>query len=332
MALLPRRVTDLVVRVIPVLVLLAQYRQFAHVSEELASVREELSIVQQHAAFAAPPDQDTVRAAPGRVTRRGLQNDPGWVDNEWRASASSHLPAALTAQRRLQGGRVHACTGQWLTDASANMMEMCCPPSPGGADPASHGRRQLQHQDCRLPQFCPSTLCAQTFIIFWRSCQSTITGTDNRAPQFAHLYDSCAQLIGFEREVEQKIGTEMKGGGSLGGRVTDYPGDAVEPLQMIHLRISEHATKQSLADDGWLYTEVCQRGGILQCAPICNATIHGYALLATFDEIHSNSSLHGSDTRFFCTLSNGMFSWVGAATNGALCVERTAAVHTWTLI
>ena len=41
--------------------------------------------------------------------------------------------------------------------------------------------------------------------------------------------------------------------------------------------------------------------------PVCNATTHGYELLATID---------GTDTKFSCNLANLLFSWVGAAALG----------------
>eukprot|EP01050_Picozoa_sp_SAG11_P009303 SAG11_NODE_864_length_6839_cov_4.807567_4_plen_343_part_00 len=43
------------------------------------------------------------------------------------------------------------------------------------------------------------------------------------------------------------------------------------------------------------------------CVPACNATHHGFELLATID---------GTDTKFSCNLANHLFSWVGAAALG----------------
>ena len=41
--------------------------------------------------------------------------------------------------------------------------------------------------------------------------------------------------------------------------------------------------------------------------PECNAEHHGYELLATID---------GTDTKFSCNLAHGLYSWMGAASEG----------------
>jgi hypothetical protein len=41
--------------------------------------------------------------------------------------------------------------------------------------------------------------------------------------------------------------------------------------------------------------------------PECNAEQHGYELLATID---------GTDTKFSCNLAHGLYSWMGAASEG----------------
>ena len=48
------------------------------------------------------------------------------------------------------------------------------------------------------------------------------------------------------------------------------------------------------------YNAECTTANIQTCVPTCNATTHGYELLATID---------GTDTKFSCTLANLLFSW-----------------------
>eukprot|EP01051_Picozoa_sp_SAG22_P012604 SAG22_NODE_1326_length_4733_cov_7.209754_6_plen_537_part_00 len=55
------------------------------------------------------------------------------------------------------------------------------------------------------------------------------------------------------------------------------------------------------------YHAQCTTANILSCVPECNATHHGFELLATID---------GTDTKFSCNLANQLFSWVGAAALG----------------
>ena len=55
------------------------------------------------------------------------------------------------------------------------------------------------------------------------------------------------------------------------------------------------------------YHAQCTTANILTCVPACNATTHGYELLATID---------GTDTKFSCNVANLLFSWIGAAALG----------------
>ena len=64
------------------------------------------------------------------------------------------------------------------------------------------------------------------------------------------------------------------------------------------------------------YHAQCTTANILTCVPACNATTHGYELLATID---------GTDTKFSCALANLLFSWVGAAALGGYLGRNVAA-------
>jgi hypothetical protein len=54
----------------------------------------------------------------------------------------------------------------------------------------------------------------------------------------------------------------------------------------------------------------------MTCVPACNATHHGYELLATID---------GADTQFSCSLANLLYYWIGAAALGGFLGENVAA-------
>eukprot|EP01050_Picozoa_sp_SAG11_P016231 SAG11_NODE_2190_length_3706_cov_28.760189_2_plen_664_part_00 len=64
------------------------------------------------------------------------------------------------------------------------------------------------------------------------------------------------------------------------------------------------------------YHAQCTTANILSCVPECNATHHGFELLATID---------GTDTKFSCNLANMLFSWVGAAALGGFLGQNVAA-------
>ena len=55
------------------------------------------------------------------------------------------------------------------------------------------------------------------------------------------------------------------------------------------------------------YHAVCTSANVASCVPPCNMAHHGYELLATID---------GTDTKFSCNLAHGLFSWMGAASEG----------------
>jgi hypothetical protein len=55
------------------------------------------------------------------------------------------------------------------------------------------------------------------------------------------------------------------------------------------------------------YHTQCTTQNIMTCVPTCDATHHGYELIATID---------GTDTKFSCTLANMLYSWVRTAALG----------------
>jgi hypothetical protein len=64
------------------------------------------------------------------------------------------------------------------------------------------------------------------------------------------------------------------------------------------------------------YHAQCTTANILTCVPACNATRHGYELLAT---------IGGTDTTFSCNLANLLYSWIGAAALGGFLGHNVAA-------
>ena len=55
------------------------------------------------------------------------------------------------------------------------------------------------------------------------------------------------------------------------------------------------------------YHAECTSADVASCVPECNAEHHGFELLATID---------GTDTKFSCNLAHGLYSWMGAASEG----------------
>ena len=55
------------------------------------------------------------------------------------------------------------------------------------------------------------------------------------------------------------------------------------------------------------YHAECTSADVVSCVPPCNVEHHGYELLATID---------GTDTKFSCNMAHGLYSWMGAASEG----------------
>ena len=51
----------------------------------------------------------------------------------------------------------------------------------------------------------------------------------------------------------------------------------------------------------------CSSVDVATCVPQCNPEHHGFELLATID---------GTDTKFSCNVAHGLYSWMGAASEG----------------
>eukprot|EP01052_Picozoa_sp_SAG31_P003088 SAG31_NODE_115_length_24128_cov_47.693912_11_plen_1303_part_00 len=202
-------------------------------------------------------------------------------------------------RRRIQEDTL--CRGSGL----AAMFQACCPSS--GGNGGGH-RRFLQSQGCDvLPDTCPSD-CAPLFIEFFEGCQSMIDDlTMAEQQEFAGLYADCSE------EEQQSAMANLQ------------PVD----VKMFRITINQEAEQQAaMANSGPAapspgeataveqYHAQCTTANILTCVPACNATHHGFVLLATID---------GTDTKFSCTLANQLFSWVGAAALGGFLGQNVAA-------
>eukprot|EP01050_Picozoa_sp_SAG11_P000999 SAG11_NODE_39_length_21630_cov_11.188658_18_plen_2153_part_00 len=214
-------------------------------------------------------------------------------------------------RRRMQDEETH-CRGSGMLA----MFASCCPSS---SDRGGHRRSAQSAEGCdSLPPTC-SASCAPLFIDYVDGCQSIVdTLVSDQRQVFMDFYSDC-------QDVEQstaEFGT-------------------LEPVnvQMFRIMISSDAT-QAQAEifgngDGNVpptigplpelpppsppselvppseqvqeYHALCTTQNILTCVPTCNASHHGFELLAMID---------GTDTKFSCNFANQRYSWVGAAALG----------------
>eukprot|EP01052_Picozoa_sp_SAG31_P024531 SAG31_NODE_2093_length_6459_cov_3.398585_3_plen_494_part_00 len=233
--------------------------------------------------------------------------------------AGTHPFIGEMERRRMQDEET-LCRGSGLTA----MFAACCPSGSGGGH-----RRFLQHaQGCDvLPDTCPSA-CAPLFIEFYNGCQDMVSGlTPAEQQEFAGLYSDCNEVeqqsamanmqpvevkmfrITIDQEAEQQAA--MANGGSA------EPSPPFGPVVLPPSgSVPASSPEDGAAIDVEQYHAQCTTANILSCVPACNATHHGFELLATID---------GTDTKLSCNLANQQYSWVGAAALGGFLGSDVAA-------
>ena len=219
-----------------------------------------------------------------------------------------------STRRRAQAGQ--ACERvrdfQALTAAA---MDACCPMSGGG-----HRRMQAS---CDLPATCPSAACAAVFVPYMADCAAMVAATPGvPVVDFQSLAASCAEMQAGTGVMLQPVAVQMfrvlvntEGAAQTGamfpggGKDNGGAGQPLDPLQPVTPvpppppdgtgAGGETAVQQ--------YHAVCTSVDVASCVPPCNVEHHGYELLATMD---------GTDTKFSCNLAHGLYSWMGAASEG----------------
>ena len=219
-----------------------------------------------------------------------------------------------TRHRRAQAGpaceRVHDF--QALTAAA---MDACCPVSGGG-------HRRLQ-ASCDLPATCPSVACAAVFVPYMQDCATMVAATPGvPVEDFQTFAASCEELqagssmmlpatqvlqfrILVNTEGTAQAGTMFPGGQNGGGGAGyGHPLDPLQPLTPVPPPPSGDVAEGTAVTQ---YHAVCTSADVASCVPDCTTEHHGYELLATID---------GTDTKFSCNIAHGLFSWMGAASEG----------------
>jgi hypothetical protein len=224
---------------------------------------------------------------------------------------------ANSTHRRAQAGQ--ACERVRDFQAlSAAAMDACCPPN--GA-----GHRRFLQASCDLPTVCPSAACAAVFVPYMTDCGAMLAATPGvPLVDFESLVASCAEMQTGARELLQPVAVQMfrvlvntEGtahagsmfAGSDGQGEGDGHGHPVDPLQPATPIPPAPPDGMGGADETAVaqYHAVCTSANVVSCVPDCNMEHHGYALLATID---------GTDTKFSCNVAHGLFSWMGAASDG----------------
>ena len=175
---------------------------------------------------------------------------------------------------------------------SQSVMRACCPRGKGG-------HRRLQARCKKLPGTCGTMQCAAAFVGFFDDCSSVL----NKG-EFRRFYAGCKELQAqSKRMLLQPVSVQM----FKVAIATKPPPSAVSPGPPPPSKPHSSPPPPPHASAVQEYHAVCSSATIETCVPTCNATHHGYVLLATID---------GTDTKFSCNVAHGLYSWVGAASEG----------------
>jgi hypothetical protein len=205
---------------------------------------------------------------------------------------AQHTAAVAALERRVsdleKGGK------QWMSRSrkqasspacgaarSQGVMDACCP--------TTGGHRRLQTQ-CALPSTCGTLHCADVFTSFYEDCTQMV----GSSPAYQHFYANCQELKAQSAQMLLQLVTVQMFKVHIATNVTMGP-----PRPASSLGGSSSALQE--------YHAVCSSAAISGCVPTCNATHHGYELLATID---------GTDTKFSCNVAHGLYSWAGVASEG----------------
>ena len=207
----------------------------------------------------------------------------------------------------------------------SSMLAVCC--STGGVDGSGH-RRQLQGGCSSFPPNCTPT-CAVQFVPLYEGCPSfrdQIAGVGGER-FFASCNEAATQAAAMNRmqpvEVRMyriSVSSSEAAGNQAGMFLPD--GGSTDPTippiigPLPELPTPGDGQQGGSSTDVEQYHAQCTTANILTCVPACNATTHGYELLATID---------GTDTKFSCNLANLLYSWVGAAALGGYLGRNAAA-------
>ena len=104
-----------------------------------------------------------------------------------------------------------------------------------------------------------------------------------------------------------QAGAMFPGGDDGGDGSSGHPLDPLLPLAPVPPPLPDATEGADEAAGVTQYHAVCTSADVASCVPACNAEHHGYELLATID---------GTDTKFSCNLAHGLYSWMGAASEG----------------
>ena len=206
---------------------------------------------------------------------------------------ATYYDSGNVTRREMQQVPTGSCRNPAQVSArSQSVMRACCSRGKGG-------HRRLQARCKKLPGTCGTMKCAAAFVGFFDDCSSVL----NKG-EFRRFYAGCKELQAqSKRMLLQPVSVQM----FKVAIATKPPPSAVSPGPPPPSKPHSSPPPPPHASAVQEYHAVCSSATIETCVPTCNATHHGYVLLATID---------GTDTKFSCNVAHGLYSWVGAASEG----------------
>jgi hypothetical protein len=225
----------------------------------------------------------------------------------------------LDTRRRAQAAPQACARVRDFQALSAAAMDACCPASGGG-------HRRFLQASCDLPAACPSAACAAVFVPYMQDCAAMLAATPGvPVADFRSFAASCAEMQAGAGQMLQPVAVQMfrvlvntEGAGQAGsmfpgGGAGGGDGGAGQPLDPLQPVTPVPPSPPDVTEGGDETTGVtqyhaeCTSADVASCVPPCNVEHHGFELLATID---------GTDTKFSCNLAHGLYSWMGAASEG----------------
>lgn len=207
-------------------------------------------------------EEDQLKRSPCNATtiaHHGTAEDAADVGEEPPGSGKE------ARHRHLQQSKGPCSISSQVMARSSAVMKVCC--GKGG------GHRRLQVQCAKLPTTCGTVACADEFMPFFNDCAS-ILQHDRRKYQV--FFRSCHELKAQSgRMLMQPVAVQMF---KVAITTAAPPPSGVPPTPSPSTNVQQ-------------YHAVCNSRAMEACVPACNATTHGYELLATVDGTDTTSVL-----------------------------------------
>ena len=238
-----------------------------------------------------------------------------------RNNGTVHKPFSTSSSRHRKQAASGSCDGASWASRTQAVTDACCSPAGG----TGTGHRRAQGTSCSMPATCPSASCAAEFVPYYQDCGAELQGHADELPldEFSAFYASCQEMQSGSGMLLQPVAVQMfrvrvsTEGAAQAGAMFPTAGDgggdgqlpALDPLHpIVPLPPPPPPIGQDLAVGGVeQFHADCSSVDVATCVPQCNPEHHGFELLATID---------GTDTKFSCNVAHGLYSWMGAASEG----------------